>query len=87
MNFKRYLLRSHKQKVIAYRNAAVAAAFRPRHLKVSAQQIGAVLLLAAARILQRSHAARPAAVQIESVANQINNEHVAINVLGGFCGW
>lgn len=61
-NFKRYLLRSHKHKVIVYRNAAVAAALRSRNLEVATQQISTVLLLAGAGVLQRSHAARPATV-------------------------
>lgn len=52
------LLSSDKEKVIAYRNATVATALRAGHLEMASQQIGAILLLAGARILECSHAAR-----------------------------
>lgn len=61
------LLRSHENEVIAYRNAAVAATLWPRHLEMAPEQIGAILLLAGAGILQRSHATgAAAAVQIQA---------------------
>lgn len=41
-----------------YRYAAIAATLWAWHLKIATQQIGAILLLAGTRILQRAHAIR-----------------------------
>lgn len=57
------LLGSDEEEIFAYRNAAVAAALRTRHLEVSAEQIGSVLLFAGAGILERSHGARATVIE------------------------
>lgn len=61
------LLRMDKEEFFAYRNAAVAAALGTRHMEVAPEQIGAILFLARAGILESAHAARATVVEAERI--------------------
>lgn len=56
-----------------YRYAAIAATLWTWHLKIATQEIGAILLLAGAGVLQRAHAIR---TRTQAKSSKCNGERV-----------